>query len=172
MSDDNIMRKPRIEKITVNIGVGEAGERLTKAIKVIEMVTGQKSRTTIAKITNRDLGLREGMPIGCMVTIRGKKAEAFLIRALATRENRVTYYSFDPEGNLSFGVPDYTDFSGMKYDPEIGIFGMDVNVCIQRPGRRITRRRAMKQKLPKYHRMTRPEAAQFMRERFNAEVVE
>jgi large subunit ribosomal protein L5 len=172
MSDDNIMRKPRIEKVTVNIGVGEAGERLTKAIKVIEMVTGQKSLTTVAKITNRDLGLREGMPIGCKVTLRGKKAEEFLVRALATRENRITMYSFDPEGNLSFGVPDYTDFSGMKYDPEIGIFGMDVNVCIQRPGRRITRRRVMKTRLPKHHRMTRAEAAQFMRERFNAEVVE
>jgi large subunit ribosomal protein L5 len=172
MSDDNVMRKPRIEKVTVNIGVGEAGEKLTKAIKVIEMVTGQKSRTTKAKITNRDLGLREGMPIGCMVTLRGKKAEEFLVRALATRENRVTMYSFDPEGNLSFGVPDYTDFAGMKYDPEIGIFGMDVNVCISRPGRRITKRNVMKTKLPKHHRMTRAEAAQFMRERFNAEVVE
>jgi len=168
----NVMRKPRIEKVTVNIGVGEAGERLVKAQKVLEMVTKQKPRVTTAKITNRDLGLREGMPIGCMVTLRGENAETFLAKALGIRENRVYMYSFDPEGNLSFGIPDYTDFEGMKYDPEIGIFGMDVNVCIQRAGRRITRRRVMKRRLPHGHRMTRKEAANFMKEKFKVEVLE
>lgn len=170
MSD--VMRQPRVEKITVNIGVGEAGERLVKAQKVLEMVTGQKPKVTQAKVTNRDLGVREGMPIGCMVTLRGEKAETFLKKALLIRENRVYMYSFDPEGNLSFGIPDYTDFEGMKYDPDIGIFGMDVSVGIQRPGRRVTRRRIMKRKLPKIHRMSRIEAANFMKEKYNVEVLE
>jgi large subunit ribosomal protein L5 len=170
MSD--VMRQPRVEKITVNIGVGEAGERLVKAQKVLEMVTGQKPKVTQAKITNRELGVREGMPIGCMVTLRGEKAEVFLKKALSIRENRVYMYSFDPEGNLSFGIPDYTDFEGMKYDPDIGIYGMDVSVGIQRPGRRVTRRRIMKRKLPKIHRMSRMEAANFMKEKYNVEVLE
>lgn len=170
MSD--VMRQPRVEKITVNIGVGEAGERLVKAQKVLEMVTGQKPKVTQAKVTNRDLGVREGMPIGCMVTLRKEKAEIFLKKALLIRENRVYMYSFDPEGNLSFGIPDYTDFAGMKYDPDIGIFGMDVSVGIQRPGRRVTRRRIMKRKLPKFHRMSRKEAANFMKEKYNVEVLE
>jgi large subunit ribosomal protein L5 len=168
----NVMRQPRVEKITVNIGVGEAGERLVKAQKVLEMVTGQKPKVTQAKITNRELGVREGMPIGCMVTLRGEKAETFLKKALSIRENRVYMYSFDPEGNLSFGIPDYTDFEGMKYDPDIGIYGMDVSVGIQRPGRRVTRRRIMKRKLPKIHRMSRMEAANFMKEKYNVEVLE
>jgi large subunit ribosomal protein L5 len=172
MSEANVMRQPRVEKVTVNIGVGEAGDRLAKAQKVIEMVTQQKSKITVAKITNRDLGVREGMPIGCKVTLRGEKAEAFLKKALTIRENRIYKYSFDPEGNLSFGIADYTDFEGMKYDPEIGIFGMDVNVSIQRPGRRITRRRIMKKKLPQSHRMTRQEAANFMKEKYKVEVLE
>jgi len=170
MSD--IMRHPYVEKVVVNIGVGEAGDRLNKAQKVIEMVTEQKPKITTAKVTNRDLGVREGMPIGCKVTLRGEKAEKFLKKALSIRENRVQMYSFDPEGNLSFGVSDYTDFEGMKYDPDIGIFGMDVCVCIQRPGRRITRRRVMRKKLPRSHRMNRQDAANFMREKFNVEVVE
>jgi large subunit ribosomal protein L5 len=170
MSD--VMRQPRVEKVTVNIGVGEAGERLVKAQKVLEMVTGQKPKVTQAKVTNRDLGVREGMPIGCMVTLRGEKAETFLKKALLIRESRVYMYSFDPEGNLSFGIPDYTDFEGMKYDPDIGIFGMDVSVGIQRPGRRVTRRRIMKRKLPKVHRMSRIEAANFMKEKYNVEVLE
>lgn len=169
---DNVMRQPRIEKVVVNIGVGEAGERLIKAQKVIEMVTGQKPKQTFSKVTNRDFGIREGMPIGCVVTLRGEAAEDFLKRALTIRENRVASYSFDREGNLSFGVPDYTDFSGMKYDPEIGIFGMDVSVSIQRPGKRISRRRIMRRPVPHSHRMTREEAMEFMRQKFNVEVIE
>ena len=89
-----------------------------------------------------------------------------------TREQRIASYSFDQEGNLSFGITDYTDFEGMRYDPEIGIFGMDVSVVIQRPGYRITQRRVMKRRLPKEHRMTREEAINFMKQKFNAEVVE
>jgi len=168
----NVMREPRIEKVVVNIGVGEAGERLVKAQKVLEMLTGQKPIVTTSKVTNRDLGIRKGMPIGCKVTLRKKKAEEFLKKALWIRENRVAEYSFDPEGNLSFGISDYTDFEGMKYDPEIGIFGMDVNVVIQRPGYRITKRRVMRRRLPARHRLSREEAMEFMKEKFSVEVVE
>jgi len=167
-----VMRQPRIEKVVVNIGVGEAGERLLKAQKVLEMLTGQKPVVTIARVTNRDLGIREGMPIGCKVTLRREKAIGFLKKALWIRENRVAEYSFDLEGNLSFGISDYTDFEGMRYDPEIGIFGMDVNVVIQRPGYRLTRRRIMRRKLPRSHRITRREAIDFMRDNFSTEVVE
>ena len=111
----NAMREVHVEKVVVNIGVGEAGERLVKAQKVLEMVTGQKSVETISKTVNRDLGIRKGMPLGCKVTLRGETAENFLNQALAIRERRVPEYSFDKEGNMSFGISDYTDFEGMKY---------------------------------------------------------
>jgi large subunit ribosomal protein L5 len=169
---ENVMRIPRIEKIVVNIGVGEAGERLMKAQKVIEMVTGQKSKQTFSKVTNRDFGIREGMPIGCIVTLRGEKAMDFLKRAFLIRENRIASYSFDREGNLSFGIPDYTDFAGMKYDPEIGIFGMDISVAMARPGKRVSRRRVMRRSIPHKHRLTRGEAMEFMKEKFNVEVID
>lgn len=84
----------------------------------------------------------------------------------------MAHYSFDPEGNLSFGISDYTDFEGMRYEPEIGIFGMDVNVVIKRPGYRVTQRRIMKRKLPREHRVSREEAQEFMRKNFDVEVVE
>ena len=119
----NAMRDVHVDKVVVNIGVGEAGERLVKAQKVLEMVTGQKSVETISKTVNRDLGIRKGMPLGCKVTLRGETAEEFLDKALSIRERRVPEYSFDKEGNMSFGISDYTDFEGMKYDPEIGIEG-------------------------------------------------
>lgn len=169
MSD---MKQPRIDKVVVNIGVGEAGERLNKALKVLNMVTQQKPVVTTAKVTNRDLGVRSGMPIGCKVTMRGERAQEFLRKALSIRDNRVAMYSFDKEGNLSFGLPDYTDFEGMKYDPEIGIFGMDVNVVFMRPGYRVAKRRIMSRKIPHEHRMTREEAISFMKEQYKVEVVE
>jgi large subunit ribosomal protein L5 len=168
----NSMKVPRVEKIVVNIGVGEAGERLVKAQKVIEMVTGQKSVQTISRTINRDLAIRKGMPLGCKVTLRGDPAEEFLNKALEIREHRIPAYSFDKEGNMSFGIADYTDFPGMKYDPEIGIFGMDVSVVLRRAGNRVTQRATLRRRLPPKHRMDRDEAVQFMRERFSVEVVE
>ena len=166
------MRELYVEKVVVNIGVGEAGERLVKAQKVLEMVTGQKSVQTISKTINRDLGIRKGMPLGCKVTLRGEAAEEFIERALPIREMRVPVYSFDKEGNMSFGITDYTDFDGMKYDPEIGIFGMDISVVLRRPGNRITKRALLKRRIPKDHRVDRDEAIQYMKDKFKVEVVE
>jgi large subunit ribosomal protein L5 len=166
------MRDLHVDKVVVNIGVGEAGERLVKAEKVLEMVTGQKPVETISKTVNRDLGIRIGMPLGCKVTLRGEAAEEFIERALPIREMRVPVYSFDKEGNMSFGITDYTDFDGMKYDPEIGIFGMDISVVLRRPGNRITRRALLKRRVPKDHRVDRDEAIQYMKDKFKVEVVE
>ena len=168
----NAMREPHIEKVVVNIGVGEAGERLVKAQKVIEMVTGQKSVQTISRTINRDLAIRKGMPLGCKVTLRGETAKDFLDRALEIREHRIPIYSFDKEGNMSFGIADYTDFPGMKYDPEIGIFGMDVSVVLRRMGNRITQRAILRRRIPGTHRMERGEAVQYMKDKFGVEVVE
>lgn len=167
------MREIHVDKVTVNIGVGEAGEKLVKAQKVLEMVTGQKPVQTISKTVNRDLGIRVGMPLGCKVTLRGEAADNFLKRALVIRENRVYEYSFDKEGNMSFGISDYTDFDGMKYDPEIGIFGMDVNVVVRRVGgARIEKRALLPRKTPKHHRVQRDEAIAYMKETYNVKVIE
>jgi len=166
------MRDLHVEKVVVNIGVGEAGERLAKAEKVLEMVTKQKPVETLSKTVNRDLGIREGMPLGCKVTLRGDAAIDFVKQALSIREMRVPEYSFDKEGNMSFGISDYTDFEGMKYDPEIGIFGMDISVVLRRPGNRITQRALLKRRIPKSHRVGREEAIQYMKDNFQIEVVQ
>ena len=168
----NAMREVRIDKVVVNIGVGEAGERLVKAQKVLEMVTGHKSVQTTSRTINRDFGIRKGMPLGCKVTLRGEDAEEFLKKALPIREMRVPEYSFDKEGNMSFGISDYTDFEGMKYDPEIGIYGMDINVVLRRAGNRITKRALLKRSIPKSHRVARDEAIQYMKDNFNVKVIE
>lgn len=168
----NPMRDIGLEKAVINIGVGDAGERLLKAEKVLQMVTGRKPIRTIAKTTNRDLGIRKGMQIGCKVTLRGKDASEFVKKAFWVRENRIAGYSFDPQGNFSFGIQDYTDFPGMKYDPEIGIFGLDVSAALARPGRRVQKRTILRASVPKYHRITRREGIEFVKKQFGVEVVE
>jgi len=168
----NSMREIRLEKAVVNIGVGEAGERLIKAEKVLKMVTGKKPIRTVAKTTNRDFGIREGMQIGCKVTLRGDEAMEFVKKALNIRDNKIANYSFDPAGNFSFGIQDYTDFPGMKYDPEIGIFGLDVSAALSRPGKRVRQRRILRARIPKHQKLTRKEGIEFVKAKFGAEVVD
>jgi large subunit ribosomal protein L5 len=163
---------PHIAKVTVNIGVGEAGEKLKKAEAVLESVTKQKPIQTLSKTTNKDWGLRKFMPIGCKVTLRRKAAETFLVSALKIRENRIAEYTFDDQGNFSFGVPDHTLFEGQKYDPNVGIFGMDICVTVEKDGYRIKHRRVNRRKIPYRHEVTREDTMKFIAETYNVEVVE
>jgi large subunit ribosomal protein L5 len=168
----NPMQVPRIAKVTVNIGVGEGGEKLQKAEKVLAKLTGHKPVRTIGRETNRELGVKPGDPLGCKVTLRGADAESFVKRALYTRKNKVYEYSFDNQGNLQFGVTDYTNFEGERYDPDIGVFGMDVCITLEKPGHRIKRRRNLARSVPAPHRVSRDEAKAFLVPRFNIEVVQ
>jgi large subunit ribosomal protein L5 len=165
------MRIISIQKTVVNIGVGEAGENLEKAEKVLAMLTKRTPVRTLSKTTNREWGIREGMPIGCKVTLRHKEAEEFIVKAFWTKDNRIADYSFDPEGNFSFGIPDYTDFEGMKYDPQIGILGLDVCVTLARPGKRVAIRSIASKKLPKKQRITKEEGITFVKNKFKVEVI-
>ncbi len=169
----NPMRDIVIDKVVINMGVGEAGEKLRRAMKVIDLLTHRKPVQTEAKKTIRDFNIRKGLPIGLKVTLRGKEAEEFLRRALWVKDFKVPNYSFDSQGNLNFGISDYTEFEGMKYDPDIGIFGMDISVVFKRRGGyRVARRRIKRARIPQRHRVTREEAMQYMREKFNLNILE
>ena len=170
-ADKSKLFAPRISKVTINIGVGEAGERLKKAETVLQNITNHKPVQTLSKTTNKDWGLRKRMPIGCKVTLRGDDAHEFLTKAFATRENKMADYSFDDQGNLSFGIPDHTLFKDQKYDPNIGIFGMDISVTMEKPGYRIKHRRIQKRKIPHRHQVKREETIRFFSENYNLEVV-
>jgi len=169
----NAMLAPAITKVTVNIGVGEGGQRLQLAERVLEVLTGMKPVRTLATQTNRDLGTRRGAPIGCKVTIRGEEAiQAFLKDAFWVRQNTLPAYNFDSQGNLSFGISDYTDFPKQKYDPDIGIYGMDVNVVLERSGHRVSRRRQRSSRVGLKHRVGREESMNWFQERYELEIVE
>jgi large subunit ribosomal protein L5 len=171
MSKDNVMRSPKIDKVTVHIGVGESGERLNNAEDILQAITHQKSVRTKAKRTLQTFSIKKGEPIGCKVTLRGELAENFLRTSLATVENTIKASQFDRTGNFNFGIEEHTDFPGMKYDPNIGIYGMDVTVALIRPGYRINRRKITQTKIPTRHKLTPEDAITFMKESYGAEVL-
>jgi len=162
LAGSNPHRAVRVIKVVVNAGVGESGEPRTKAEKVLQMVTHQKPVATRSHSTNRDFGIRKGQEIGAKVTLRGDVALDFLKRAFEARDNQFDVASIDRNGNFSFGIADYTDFSGMKYDPAIGIHGMDISVEMGRAGHRIRDRRLQARPLPKALRSTPDETRDFL----------
>lgn len=169
----NPMAQLRVSKVCVNIGVGEGGERLLNAENVLQLVTGVKPQRTLGRIQNRDLKVRLGMPIGCKATMRKREViNKFLTDAFNCRDNTIPSWNFDNQGNLSFGVRDYTDFPGQKYDPEIGIYGMDITVVVERPGHRVSRRRRAKSKVGDHHRVTPDESRQWFVEQYNISILE
>lgn len=167
----NPMRTPSIEKITVHIGVGESGDRLAKAEALLESIVGQKTVRTIAKKTIPAFSIKKFEPIGCKATLRGSRAEEFLKTSLKIIENKLAESQFDKNGNFSFGVEEHTDYPGMKYDPTIGIYGMDINVALKRAGYRVARRSIQNHKIPQKHRLTKEDAIHFAKETLGAEVV-
>ncbi|OYT25645.1 MAG: 50S ribosomal protein L5 [Candidatus Altiarchaeales archaeon ex4484_96] len=168
----NALMEPRIEKVVVNIGAGESGEKLVNAITLLERLTGCKPIRTISKSRVPAWGVKKGDPLGCKVTLRGKKAGVFLKDCFKAVDNEVKTRNFDMEGNLSFGIREYIDFPNAKYDPDIGIFGMDVTVTMERAGYRVKRRRLRPKKIPQKKRITRDESIDYFKKKFKINVVD
>lgn len=167
------MRDVIIDKLTINIGVGESGEKLEKAMSVIKLLTSGKPTLTKAKRTSREFGVRQDQAIGVKVTLKGEEMERFLKEALWVKNFKCLSYSFSEMGSYSFGISDYTDFKGMKYNPEIGIFGMDVVVTFRRRGGyRVSRRWNSPRPVPKKIRVKREEMMEFMKKNFGVEILE
>ncbi len=135
------MLQPRIEKVVVNLNAGKSGEPLEKASRVLKEITDQNPVKRKAKKSIRDFGIREGESIAVVVTLRRQKAIDFLKKVLPIVDNKVSKRSFDEFGNFSFGLKEHIEIPGVRYDPDIGIFGMDVCVTVNRPGQRIKTRR-------------------------------
>ncbi len=167
----NLMLKPKIRKVTVNIAVGKSGEPLEKAGKVLEQLTGQKPVKQKAKKTIRDFGIRKGEPISCIVTLRKGKTVEFLKKALQAVDNRLSKSCFDETGNFSFGIKEHIEIPGTRYFPELGIFGMDVSVNMGRAGYRVKERKRAKSNIGARHLLTPEEAMVFVKDTLGVEIV-
>ena len=131
----NIMEVPKLDKVVINMGVGEAKENhklLESAIADMETITGQKAVTTKAKKSVANFKIREGMPIGCKVTLRGEKMYEFVDRLINLALPRVRDFrgvnpnSFDGRGNYALGIKEQLIFPEIEYDKVDKVRGMDV----------------------------------------------
>ena len=131
----NVMQVPKLDKIVVNMGVGEARENeklLEAAAKDMEIITGQKPVLTKAKKSIANFKIREGMPIGCKVTLRGDRMYEFLDRLVNLALPRVRDFrgvnpnSFDGRGNYALGIKEQLIFPEIEYDKVDKVRGMDI----------------------------------------------
>ena len=131
----SVMEIPKLEKIVINMGVGEAKENakiLEAAVKDMEAITGQKAVTTKAKNAVANFKIREGMPIGCKVTLRGEKMYEFADRLINLALPRVRDFrgvnpnAFDGRGNYALGIKEQIIFPEIEYDKVDKVRGMDI----------------------------------------------
>ncbi len=165
---DNIMRNIKLEKITLSCGTGTTPQVLEKGLKLLKLLTDRKPVKTSSTKRIPAFGVRPGLPIGCKVTIRGKKAEELLKRLLESISNKLKFKQMN-NGSFAFGIKEYIEIPGVIYQRDIGIMGLDVSVTLMRAGFRVKKRR-MFRKIPKRHMITREETANFIKEKFNVEV--
>ena len=138
LSCNNVMEIPRLDKIVINIGVGETtqdSKKINGAVDDLTRITGQKPVITKAKKSIAQFKLREGMPIGCKVTLRGQRMYEFLDRLVNIAMPRIRDFrgispkSFDGRGNYALGIKEQIIFPEIEYDKVDKVRGMDIIIC-------------------------------------------
>lgn len=165
---ENKMREVKIEKVVLSMG-GTA-DKLEKEEKLLEIITGKKASRRLTRKRIPSLGVRPGLEVGCMVSLRGKDAEDILKRLLASIDNSLKEKQIS-ENSLTFGIKEYIEIPGMQYQREIGIIGLDVSVSFCRCGKRVKERKIKRGKIPKRQHVTKEEIIKYLEEKFNARII-
>lgn len=167
----NPMREIKLDKITLNIGAGAEAENVEKAVTLLEKISGSKVVKTKAKRRIATWKIRPGLPIGAKVTLRGAKAEELLKTLLKAVGNELQKSCF-VENGFSFSVKEYIDIPGIKYDPKIGIIGLQVCVSLKRPGYRVKLRKIKQGKIAPSHLISAEDAKKFAIEKLGVKIKE
>jgi large subunit ribosomal protein L5 len=166
----NVMNSIKIEKII--LGVAGVAEALEKGVRLLKMISSMQPIKTKSKRRIPTWGVRPGLELGAIVTIRDqKKIKDLLKRFLETVENKIRRKQI-ADNHFSFGIPEYIDVPGLEYQRDIGIRGLDVTVVFARPGKRVIRKKIKKGRLPLKHMVKKEEIINFMKEHFKTEIVE
>ena len=168
---ENKMREVKINKLVVNIGTGSEEAKLVNARRLIEALTKRKPMDQIAKHRLPAFKIAQGQKIGAYVTLRGSDAMDLAKRLFDAIGNRVESRKVT-SNSVSFGIKEYIDISGVKYDPKIGMLGMNVNLSFMRSGLRVAQRKRRVAAIPESHRkISAEEIAAFLKKNLDVEVV-
>lgn len=167
-SQNNTMREIRIEKVILSCsGVKDDLERYHKLIAAISNMKPAKKQTS-KRIPG--FGIRPKMEVGCMVTLRGKKAGEILARLLSAVENQLKEKQIS-DNHFSFGIEEYINIPGEKYDRDIGMAGLKATVVFIRKGKRIARKKIKTGRLGRKQTVSKQEIIKFMEENFGTEFI-
>ncbi|MCK5506725.1 MAG: 50S ribosomal protein L5, partial [Thermodesulfovibrionia bacterium] len=144
-----------------------------RAMTILEALTKQKPVQIHAKRSIREWNIHKKEPIACKVTLRNECAMNFLSKALEAIDNQLKITRFDKYGNFGFGIHEHItlEMDGSKYDPNLGIIGMDILVSFSRAGYRIAKRQYLKKKIPKSQRIKPEEAMTLLNQDFGVEII-
>ncbi|HIH50130.1 MAG: 50S ribosomal protein L5 [Candidatus Micrarchaeaceae archaeon] len=172
MEGANSMRNLRINKLVINIGTGSDENLQGNAKRLIETITGRKSADEISRTRNPSFKIAKGQKIGAFVTVRGDAAKKLVTRLFEAVDNKIKERAIT-SNSLSFGIPEYIDISGVKYDPKVGMLGMNVNLSFRRSGLRVALRKRQNAKVPAKHReVSKEEIIDYIKKEFNVSAVE
>ncbi|MEM5815152.1 MAG: 50S ribosomal protein L5 [Candidatus Aenigmatarchaeota archaeon] len=158
------MREIKIEKVVLNVGCGGELEKIERAKKMLEMLTGKKPVVTKSK-KRSTFGIAKGKPVGVKVTLRKKDAEEFLKKVFEAKKNTISSSQIDKNGNFSIGFSEYFELPGVKYNHEIGTLGFDVAVSLERAGYRVKKRKIKRSHIGESHKITKNDTINWLKER-------
>lgn len=164
----NPMRKIELEKVTLNMGCSDDKIKLKKSVKFLESIINQKVKIVKTKKRNT-FGMAKGRDTAVKVTLRYEDAKKFLGDALESIDKRLKSKQINA-GNFSFGVKETIDLPNVKYDPDIGILGLDVCVTLKRSGYRIKYKKIGGSKIGKKHLITKDETISWLKDGFGVEI--
>lgn len=167
---DNPMQNIYLDKVVLNIGIGDNENLFTNAKLLLEKLTEHTPVASRSKQRQPELKLRKGQIIGALVTLRNAEAKQMLKRAIEANDLLLKESSV-ANNSVSFGVKEYIYFSGVKYDPKIGMLGLNVNASFARKGRRIENRKRRRSKVAAFHRqIKREEIVEYLTKNFGAKM--
>jgi len=164
---ENVMREIKIEKVI--FGVGGTAEKLEKGVKLLKFLTNRNPAKTKSRKRIPELGVRPGLFVGAVVTIR-KNTDEILKKMLSSVDNTLKK-SQVAENGFSFGVKEYIEIPGVEYQRDIGIMGFDVTIVFRRMGKRVVLKKIKRGRIPVRHRISKEEIIKFMEEKFNTRFV-
>ena len=165
---ENPNRKIKLKNIVLNCG--GVAEKLERAVRLLELVSGLKAKKTLSKRRIPSFGIRPGLEIGCKVTISDKKAAELLKRLFPAVNNQINDRQVG-NGSAGFGIQEYIEIPGLQFQRNIGIMGFDVAINLARAGFSIKDKKRGRSSIPARHRISKEETIKFIEENFNVKVI-